>query len=380
MHGGGAERQTVSMLRHLDRTRFEPLLYLVYRSGPLLAEIPDDVPVAAFDERYTGSRRPGFLMHGRRVTDMCRFLKESEADVCYDRTFLMTLISAAAAQRAGVPNVSTIVTDPSFGFAPEAGRHQWVKKRLLRRLYNRSAAVLANSDGSARSAERFYGLLPGQVSTLHNGLDFEEVRLKAAIPIDDHWWSESSGQGNCFRIVTAGRLNWQKGFHLLIEAVRRLRDVFPKITIKLAVLGEGPSIEALNRQISDANLTASVRLMGFRLNAPAWYKTADLFVLPSFWEGMPNVLPEAMACGTAVLSTDCPSGPREILDGGQFGELCEVGSADALTDAIGKFLADEGHAQRYISRALAHVEQRFSIQNTVSKLEEILVAASKSAT
>lgn len=372
---GGAERQLCALLRHLDRQKFEPLLYLVYRSGPLLAELPNDIEVTSFEERYTGSQRFGFLMHGRRVHDMSCYLNECQADVCYDRTFLMTLIAADAAQRAGVPNVSTVVTDPTLGFAPVAGRHQWAKKRILRRLYNRSTSVLANSAGAARSAERFYGLREGSVSTLYNGLDFDRMQSSAAAKIDDDWWSETSGTGQRFRIVTAGRLNEQKGFHLLVDAVGRLKDRFPDVNFKLAILGEGPSQQKLLQKISELGLGSCVRLMGFRSDAPAWYKTADLFVLPSFLEGMPNVLLEAMACGTPVLSTDCPSGPREILQNGRFGELCEVGSVEGLVAGVSKFVADDGFAERYVMCGQNHVRQQFSIQNAAAKLQDVLLAA-----
>ncbi len=380
MDCGGAERQLCALLRHLNRDKIEPLLYLVYRSGPLLAELPDDVAVTAFEERYTGSQRLGFLMHGRRVRDMVRYLQECQADVCYDRTFLMTLIAADAAQRAGVPNVSTVVTDPTLGFAPVAGRHQWAKKRILRRLYNRSTCVLANSTGAARSAERFYGLREGCVSTLYNGLDFERVQSDAASKIDDAWWNATSEAGKCFRIVTAGRVNEQKGFHLLVDAVGRLQEQFPEVKFRLAILGEGPSRQKLQQKISDLGLASSVRLMGFRSDAPAWYKSADLFVLPSFLEGMPNVLLEAMACGTAVLSTDCPSGPREILQDGTFGELCEVGSVEALVAGISKFVADDHFAERYVESGQNHVKQQFSIQNAAAKLEDVLRAAASAKT
>jgi glycosyltransferase involved in cell wall biosynthesis len=375
MQGGGAERQLSALLRHLDRTKIEPLLYLVYRSGPLLAEIPDDVSVTAFEERYTGSQRPGFLMHGRRVRDMSRYLQECEADVCYDRTFLMTLIAADAAQRAGVPNVSTVVTDPSRGFAPVAGRHQWVKKRILRRLYNQSTCVLANSAGAARSAERFYGLNAGLVATLYNGVDFDRVQAAASVAVDDEWWNEHVDGETCFRMVSAGRLNQQKGFHLLVDAVSRLQGKFPQVKFRLAILGDGPSRLQLEKQIIDLGLASSVRLTGFRSDAPAWYKSADLFVSASFLEGMPNVLLEAMACVTAVLSSDCPSGPREILQDGKFGELCEVGSVDAIVTGITKFVADDQFAERYVSSGRTHVQQEFSIQTAAAKLEEILLKA-----
>lgn len=186
MHGGGSERQMVLLLRHLDRTLFEPHLYLVYKSGPLLDQVPGDVPVVSFDTRVTPSRLylPG-LMHSRRVRDYARFLQEVKADVSYDRTFLMTLISAAGAQKVGVPNVSTIVTNPETGFAPVAGRFQGFKKRILHRLYNNSTQVLAVSDGAREAAIRFYGIQPDRIATLLNGVDVEWIQQQAGLPIDD---------------------------------------------------------------------------------------------------------------------------------------------------------------------------------------------------
>lgn len=378
LHGGGAERQTVSLLRHLDRQQFEPLLYLVYRAGSLLPEVPDDVKIAAFEERETGWRRPGFLMHGRRVADMTKFLKECRADVCYDRTFLMTLIAAAAAQKVGVPNVSTIVTDPTYGFAPVAGRHQWLKRRLLKKLYTRSACVLANSTGAARSAERFYRLTPGLVTPLPNGVDVQHILQKAEASPNHGWWMSPPTSGRrLFRMVTAGRLGEQKGFHLLIRAVRQLKIEQPEIEFRLAILGEGNHRMQLEQDILQARLRGSVQLIGFRQDAPAWYNSADLFVLPSFLEGMPNVLLEAMVCETPVLSTDCPSGPREILGDSQFGQLCEVGSVDSLVSGIQKFVADDAVGRRYTSLAVARVNDHFSIQAAAKKLEHVLQAAAQ---
>lgn len=377
MHGGGSERQLVSLLRHLDRDRFEPLLYLVYRTGPLLTEVPDDVPVTSFEDRFGPPRGPGFLMHRKRVADMSRFLSECGAHVSYDRTFLMTLIAAAAAQRIGVPNVSTIVTDPPIGFPLVAGRFQWMKKRILRRLYRQSACVLANSCGAAQSAERFYGLPPGTVHVQPNGVDLQQVRQKSELPIQDAWWnspapsSSRSPSPRLFRIVTAGRLDQKKGFHLLIEAVRVLSERGGDVSLRLAILGEGPCRSALQEQIQAAGLQNQIRLPGFRPEAPAWYRSADLFVLPSLLEGMPNVLLEAMACGTPVLSTDCRSGPQEILAGGQFGALCAVNSVPALIDGIQKFLADETAGTRYTSAATGHVQSHFSIESAVRRLEDV---------
>lgn len=373
LHGGGSERQIVAILRHLDRDRFEPFLYLVSRQGPLLNEVPDDVPIAAFEERCAGSRIyiPG-AMHNRRVVDMHAFLHEVRADVSYDRTFLMTLIAADAAQRAGIPNISTIVTDPIRGFGPVAGRFQWIKKRRLSRLYQHSSRVLAVSEGAGKSAEQFYRLRKGTVQTLQNGVDFHRMRSAAEVPPDDDWWTGQAHDGRrVVRLAAAGRLNREKGFHLLIEAIGRLVIANPDMDLRLVILGEGPGRSVLEDHIRARNLSRTVRLPGFCRDAPSWFRTADLFVLSSLLEGMPNVLLEAMACGTSVLSTDCPSGPAEILQEGKYGELCEPGTVEGLQHGIQKFI-DNPEAARDRSKAAGeYIEREFSVVVATRRLESI---------
>jgi len=376
MHGGGSERQMLLLLRHLDRQQFEPFLYLVYRSGPLLNQVPADVPVTSFDTRITTSRMyfPG-LMHSRRVRDYARFLREVHADVSYDRTFLMTLISAAGAQKVGVPNVSTIVTDPETGFAPVAGRFQWFKRRILHRLYNNSAQVLAVSDGARDAAIRFYGIRQDRIATFRNGVDVDWIHQEATQAIQDDFWTRQkqlTTASRVFRIVTAGRLNQQKGFHLLIDAIADLRQEFQEIEFRLAILGDGPSRSTLEKQISVLNLNETVHLIGFQENPIAWYRSADVFVLPSLVEGMPNVLLEAMACGTPVISSDCRSGPAEILDGGHYGNLVPAGSADEIRDAIAAMLMNPSAARQRAAEATTHMAQHWSAQAAAHRLGQIL--------
>ncbi|HQX54054.1 MAG TPA: glycosyltransferase [Planctomycetaceae bacterium] len=376
MHGGGSERQLLSLLRHLDREIFEPFLYLVYKSGPLLDQIPTDVPVTSFDTRVTSSRiyLPG-LMHSRRVRDYARFLKEVDADVSYDRTFLMTLISAAGAKKASVPNVSTIVTDPETGFAPVAGRFQWWKRRILHRLYNQSAQVLAVSDGAREAAIRFYGIEPDRIATLRNGVDIDWVQRQSSQPIDNAWWTgdrRSEDAAKVVRIVSAGRLNQQKGFYLLIDALAQVRQKIHDVEFRLAILGDGPHREPLEQQISAMNLIDVVHLPGFQENAISWYRSADIFVLPSLVEGMPNVLLEAMACGTPVISSDCHSGPAEILDSGRFGRLVPPGSVDALREALVDAIHDTSRFREMASNAESHVAAEWSARAATVRLEEVL--------
>jgi glycosyltransferase involved in cell wall biosynthesis len=381
MHGGGSERQLVLALRHLDRQKFEPFLYLVYRSGPLLSLVPAGVPITSFEERVTSSRiyLPG-LMHSRRVRDFAAFLKEIKADVSYDRTFLMTLISAAGAQRAGVPNVSTIVTDPEIGFAPVAGRFQWFKRRILHRLYNNSSRVLAVSDGAREAAKRFYGIRDEKIQTQRNGVDVELILEQSATPIQNEWWTRPAQQGTSklVRIVSAGRLNHEKGFHLLISAVGELRRQCPDLELRVALLGEGPHRAKLEQQVIDLKLSNIVKLPGFQENAAAWYRSADLFVLPSLMEGMPNVLLEAMACGTPVISSNCHSGPAEILDHGRLGELVAVNDVDSLLTGLLKCLQHPDDIRTRAIAARLSVDAEWSIQAATRRLEMILQQAAQS--
>ena len=378
MHGGGTERQMVQILRHLDRDRFAPQLYLVYRTGPLLSELPADVPVHVCAERL--GRVRGYLpgrMHRLRVADYAACLRETGAEISYDRTFLMTLITAAGAQQAGIPNVSTIVTNPETGFAPVAGRFQWLKRRLLRRLYNRSTQVLAVSHGARESAIRFYGIEPARIRTQYNGIDVGAIRQIAAGDPGDSWWSADSRQGGrrVIRLVSAGRLNHEKGFHLLIESVRRLQAQDGGVEYRLALLGEGDHRQKLQSQVQQAGLSEQVRMPGFRSDAAAWFRTADVFVLPSLVEGMPNVLLEAMACGTAVVSSDCPAGPAEILESGRLGVLCAVDDAGALTAALRGVLSDERGTRERVQEAGRAVVEKWAIESSVRRLERILLSA-----
>ncbi|MCH2210452.1 MAG: glycosyltransferase [Fuerstiella sp.] len=364
----------MSSLTHLDRDRFEPHLYVVYRSGPLLSLIPGDVPVAAFEERDVRppTKIPG-AMHRRRVQDMKRYLQEIRSDVCYDRTFLMTLVSANAAQSLDIPNISTVVTNPATGFAPVAGRFQWLKRKSLRRLYRNSACVLAVSNGAARSAEQFYGLETHSVKTQYNGVDLDAVRSAATTPVDSTWWNEPPPHTKrLIRIVSAGRLNHEKGFHLLISAVAELQSKWADTHMRLAILGEGSHRKQLQNQIDQTGLTDNVRLTGFQDNASAWYQSADIFVLPSLVEGMPNVLLETMALGTPVISSRCPHGPEEILENGSHGLLCEPGSVSSLSSSIRDVILDPSATEKRAVSALSQIETVFAQDVAVRRLENIL--------
>jgi len=131
--------------------------------------------------------------------------------------------------------------------------------------------------------------------------------------------------------VAVGRLQMQKDYPTLLHAFAQVRKNRP---VRLLILGEGKDRLALEELIKELGLEQDVSLPGFVMNPYAYMARASLFVLSSRWEGLPTVLIEALCCGTPVVSTDCPSGPREILRDGQYGQLVPVGDVDGLAQAI----------------------------------------------
>ena len=369
MAGGGSQRQMIGILQRLDRARFQPYLYIVSSGGELLPEVPSDVPVFVFAERCRKSRwyYPG-QAHRARILDLAEVLRTESIAVVYDRTYHMTLITAAAVRLTPAPRVSVIVTDPRLDFESNAERFRPVKRWMLRRAYHSADRVVAVSDGVRQAAIDYYGLPPDKALTLYNFFDIERIDRLMAEPLP----ADEAKQPGRFEIVAAGRLHPQKGFSFLLEAVRELVRIRGYHQIHLRILGVGALEAELRAYVAQHQLESHVTLAGFRPNPLPYLRQADLFCLSSLYEGMPNALVEAMLCYTPVLATDCPSGPREILHGGRFGRLVPPAGSHALADAIEDAIQHPVAWQSLVPAARVHIEQHFSPTAGIQKLEDLL--------
>ena len=197
---------------------------------------------------------------------------------------------------------------------------------MLRRIYRLSDAIVVVSREAADDLVRITRVPPGIVHVIYPILTAGIAELKTA-PLDDPWFVP--GQPGV--LLGVGRLTPQKDFATLIRAfaaVRRQRD------LRLVILGEGESRGPLLDLVKELGLTDCVALPGRAKNVFAYMSRCALFVLSSTYEAMPMVLVEALAAGAPVVSTNCMSGPREILYDGQFGRLVPVGDVPALASAI----------------------------------------------
>ena len=318
LRGGGAERVTVLLCRRLVELGFRVDLIVLRLSGELLPLVPDQVDVIDL-----GVRR-----FRQCIGPLSRHLRSARPDVVLASMWPLTAVAVVAAALARLGR-RVVVSDHSILSASPLAR-TWYRRILLRtsiRLFYRLAmARIAVSNGVAEDVAALGGLVPSTMTVIGNPIASMRLDRSTSEPPPDWGWS-AGGK----RILSVGSLKAVKDQALLIRAFAQVR---PHVDASLVILGEGDLRPDLERLVDELGLRESVRLPGFVLDPSPWYAASDLFVLSSRNEGFGNVIVESLQHGTPVVSTDCHSGPREILANGQFGRLVPVGDAAALAAAM----------------------------------------------
>jgi glycosyltransferase involved in cell wall biosynthesis len=204
---------------------------------------------------------------------------------------------------------------------------------FMRWTYPWADGVIAVSSGVADDLAATIGLSRDRIDFIYNPIDTTAVRQRAEEPFEHPWLAP----GEPPVVLGVGRLTAAKDFSVLVRAFAELRT---QRRARLVILGEGELRPDLQALIAELGLPKDVIMPGFCDNPFVWMRRAEVFVLSSAWEGLPGTLIQAMACGTPVVSTDCPSGPAEILEKGKWGRLVPVGNAGALAQAILATLED----------------------------------------
>jgi glycosyltransferase involved in cell wall biosynthesis len=291
---------------------------LVSRTGDYLADLDAGIAVVDLGSSRvaTAVTRLAAYLRRRRPRALLAMQEHLSVAAVVSRTLARTTTRVVAREAQTV----TAVSGEADGVT---GRAIAVAARLC---LPRASAVIAPSEGVARNLVRRVGVDLQAVTVIPNPIDLERVFTLAAegVPMP-----ESHGRPI---VVGVGRLVAQKDFETLIRAVAILDD--RRAPVHLLVLGDGPERAALEALTRSLGIEAHITFAGRVTNPYAYVKRAHVFVLSSRWEGLPNVLLEALAVGTPVVATDCPSGPREILEDGRWGRLVGVGDADAMAAGI----------------------------------------------
>ena len=350
LSGGGAERVVVNLLSAFPRNEVTPILVTGSATGPFSSRIPDDVEVIDL-------KTP----HMRKAAGPLRqLMEEQRLDLLISHLSHANITTLRAAKRAKhKPTIAVVEHMTMSAYQGERWRDRLIRP-LAKRLYPQADHIISVSNAAARDLEAVLALPHDSVKTIYNPVVSPELISLAKKNIS-HKLAEFDGK----LILGVGRLSEQKDFSTLIQAFTKLHQQDP--SCHLAILGTGEQQEKLQTLITRLQLTDIVTLVGFQENPYAWMRRADLFVLSSRWEALPTVLIEAMACGTNVVATDCPSGPKEIL-GKEFSQyLAPVGDATALADQMRMAIAQPISAER-----LTDSVQRFSFQRAASQYSDLI--------
>ena len=323
---GGTERVAVTIANAAALRGCDVHLVCGRAEGPYLDQVLASVTVVDLGVRRFRWALLPLVRYLRRQSPRVTMAMLTQAN-------LLTLVASLLSRYPGrlVVNerstLSAAETDPVAAW-------QRVAPGLARRWYGRADAIVAVSLGVADDLVRRLGLPPQSVTVIPNPVDLEALRSQASQPCD-HPWLAGGGPP---LVLYVGRLSPEKDLATLLHAFSVVRR---RIPARLLLLGEGPERHELQRLTDSLDLRAFVDAPGFVQNPYAYMARASLLVLSSRYEGWPNVLVEAMAVGCPVVATDCPSGPREILDGGSRGSLVPVGDVQALADALTMTLAGD---------------------------------------
>lgn len=319
--GGGAERVMVQIANSMDQRGYAVDLVLARAEGPYLRDVAPGVRVIDLKARRALYSFPKLLF----------YLHKKEPNTLLSALEIANIL-AAAAKKISLCNFRLVVS--ARNSLESKAKHRKTKAQKIKNLastwaYNNCDRVISVSHGVASEIRRTSNVPSSRLSVIFNPVDIEDIQQKA-----QHPWplkSHTIKKGNKPLLLAAGRLVPQKGFSYLLTAfalLRKSRDAC------LIIIGEGDSRSELESLAIHLGIENDVIMPGFVKNPFALMKEADVFILSSLWEGLPNVLIHAMACGTQVVSTDCHHGPKEILEGGAWGDLVPPKNAAALAKAI----------------------------------------------
>lgn len=365
LDGGGSERQLWQLVRNLERPVFAPDVYLLYRRGPYLDQLPPDARVLAFSDRYPSpqSRWPGSISR-LQVADLRRAAKQFGSQIVYDRTFHMSLLTGSAFPRGTLPRVSVIVSPPSRDLPQTEHRFVGIKRWLLSRSYRRAQVILAVSEDTADDAAKYYRLPRPSIRVLPNPIDVERVRALADQPI---------ALDRTRNIVVVGRMTPEKGHELAIRSFERfLKTQASQAEHHLHFIGDGPLRSELESLVEQLGLAKLVSFHGYQINPYPWMARADLVLVPSRYEGFPNVALEAMALSTPLLLNNFGNGARQVI--GEHGERGSLFESNLVESCVGKmqdrYKNDEAWQGR-ARRGALWVEQNHAIAPWLMQMQEI---------
>lgn len=326
---GGAERIMLNLARELAEgegaeTALAVDLVVAQAVGPYVQQVAPCVRLVDLKASGTLASLPQLARYLRRERPVALLSALDRANVT----------AVWARKLAGVS--TRIVISIHNTMSVERSHATHLKAKLMpafaKRSYPLADAIVTVSNGAAEDLARTLAMPRDRIQVIYNPVVNPAMLAASREPLNHPWF----GRGGPPVLLATGRMQPQKDYPTLLHAFAKIQ----KGSARLLILGDGPDRPRITCLVRELGLEDSVAMPGFVDNPYPFMAHAAAFVLSSQWEGLPTVLIEALACGTPILSTDCPNGPREILEGGRYGRLVPVGDVDALAEAMRAVLAN----------------------------------------
>lgn len=349
LHSGGAEKITVQLANALAERGYQVDLICKNFDGTYIENISSKVHAVAI-----GSCSPiGTVLF---LYDYLKSIKPQVLYTILEKPSLLGIIAAFLARyRKVVPCVHTNLD--SYISLDHKMRRRFLKT-LVVLFYRYAPKIVVVSNSAAVVLRRIFGSHPS-IEVIYNGFDLKDLQRQA----EEKIISPFPENKDIPVFIACGRMVPQKGFDSLLRAFAQVRK---DISARLIILGDGPLKENLMGLVRELKISDDVAFPGFVSTPMAWFARSKVFVLSSRTEGFGNVLVEALASGLKVVSTDCPSGPAEILKAGQYGQLVPVDDIDALAAAMKAALVPTDKDVEYRASARAYIENTYSTENMVN--------------
>lgn len=355
LSGGGAEKSFLTILTHLDRVKFRPMLAYFTKKAKDKDYVPPDVKAFCLHKvnRYSAPRL---------VFSLAALIRREKPSLLVPFMPYAGFLTILASRLAGTRTPVIISQRNTLSVELQHENLPFVKARLARLLYPQAAAIHCISHGIKSDLVNNFKISPDKIRVIYNIIDLKEIAAKTNQPTHHPWFQEDLPV-----LLACGRLARQKNYPLLFRA---LRLVLREIPARLLILGEGEERARLESLARELGISTQVAFLGFQPNPFRYMARATALVLSSSFEGFPRVLVEAMACGLPVISTRYSYGPEEIITHGVNGLLVPVDDDAALAEAILTVLKDEALRQRLIEGGRARARD-FAVENIISQYEQL---------